>query len=79
MASSQNPGKKLFFSQFGGEQPIPPEFIAAMDRKEEVQPVNNEVEPEALSDTIIESSVKTDRTNERVHDAKQQRGAKQAR
>lgn len=66
MASSQNSGKKLFFSQFGGEQPIPPEFIAAMDRKEEVQSVNNEVEPETLSDTIVESTVKTDRTNERV-------------
>lgn len=66
MAIGKNPGPKLYFSQFGGEQPIPPEFIAAMERAEEVQSVPNDVGPEALSDTIIESSVKTDRTDERV-------------
>lgn len=66
MISTKNKGPKLFYSRFGGEQPIPPEFIAAMERKEEVQPVPNDVEPEDLSDTIIESETKTDRTNERV-------------
>lgn len=59
-------GPKLYFSQFGGEQPIPPEFIAAMERKEEVQPVPNDIGPEALSDTVIESKVETNRTDERV-------------
>lgn len=66
MSIGKNKGPKLYFSQFGGEQPIPPEFIAAMERAEEVQPVPNDVGPEALSGTIIESSVKTDRTDERV-------------
>lgn len=66
MSIGKNKGPKLYFSQFGGEQPIPPEFIAAMDRSEEVQPVPNDVGPEVLSDTIIESGVKTDRTDERV-------------
>lgn len=66
MAVKKNKGPKLYFSQFGGEQPIPPEFIAAMERAEEVQAVPDDVTPEALSDTIVESSVKTDRTDERV-------------
>ncbi len=59
-------GTKLFFSQFGGEQPIPPEFIAAMDRREEVQAVPNDVGAEALDGTIVESKVETNRTDERV-------------
>lgn len=62
---NKNPGTKLFFSRFGGEQPIPPEFIAAMQRYEEEQSVPNEEGPEELSDTIVESEVKTDRANER--------------
>jgi hypothetical protein len=62
-----NLGPKLYFSRFGGEQPIPPEFIAAMERQEEVQPLGENVTgPEALSDTIVESRVETNRTNERV-------------
>lgn len=66
MALSKNPGKKLYFSQFGGEQPIPPEFVAAMERKEERQSVANDVAAEPLSDTIVESRVETDRNDERV-------------
>jgi hypothetical protein len=64
--SNKNPGPKLFFSRFGGEQPIPAEFIAAMERAEEVQAVPNDVQPENLSDTVVESAVETNRTNERV-------------
>lgn len=64
--SNKVAGPKLFFSRFGGEQPIPPEFLAAMGRKEEVQANPNDVGPEALSDTIVESEVKTDRTGERI-------------
>ena len=59
-------GPKLYLSQFGGEQPIPPEFVAAMERKEEVQAVPNDVVPEALSDLIVESKLETNRTGERV-------------
>ncbi len=59
-------GPKLFFSRFGGEQPIPPEFIAAMQRAEEIQAVPNDVPPEDLSDTIVESETTTNRTGERV-------------
>lgn len=64
--SNKNPGQKLYFSQFGGERPIPPEFIAAMQREEEKQSVPEDVGPEELSDTIVESKVETDRNNERV-------------
>ena len=64
--ATRNKGPKLFFSKFGGELPFPPEFIAAMNRREERQPVPNEEGPEALSDTIVESKVETDRTGERV-------------
>ncbi len=63
---AKNPGPKLYFSQYGGEQPIPPEFVAAMQRAEEVQAVVNEEPPENLSDTVVESKVETNRTNERV-------------
>jgi hypothetical protein len=63
--SNKNKGPKLYFSQYGGEQPIPPEFIAAMERAEEIQKVPNDVGPETLSDTIIESKVETDQTGER--------------
>jgi hypothetical protein len=60
-------GKKLYFAQLGGEQPIPPEFIAAMERAEEIQPMGENVTgPETLSDTIVESKTETNRTNERV-------------
>ena len=60
-------GKKLFFAQLGGEQPIPAEFIAAMEREEEIQPLGENVTgPESLSDTIVESKTETNRTNERV-------------
>lgn len=60
-------GKKLFFAQLGGEQPIPPEFVAAMERAEEIQPLGEIVTgPESLSDTIVESKTETNRTNERV-------------
>lgn len=63
--SNKNTGPTLYFSQFGGERPIPPEFIAAMERTEERTSVPNEVGPEELSDTIVESHVETDRKNER--------------
>jgi len=60
-------GKKLYFAQLGGEQPIPPEFVAAMERAEEIQPMGENVTgPETLSDTIVESKVETNRTDERV-------------
>lgn len=62
-----NPGKKLYFSRFGGEQPIPPEFIAAMERWETKQSLGeSKTGPEELSDTVVESRVETDRTNERI-------------
>ncbi len=64
--ASKVKGPKLYFSRFGGEQPIPPEFIAAMERTEETQPVPNDEGPEPLSGTIIESNVTTNRTGERV-------------
>ena len=35
MAQTKSFGPTLYFSQFGGERPIPAEFIAAMDRAEE--------------------------------------------
>ena len=66
MALTKNKGPLLYFSKFGGEQPIPPEFIAKMNRAEEIQAVPNDVTPEALSDTIVESRVETNRTDERV-------------
>lgn len=63
-----NPGKLLYFSQLGGEQPIPPEFIAAMERWETKQSAGgNKVEHTPLSDTVVESRFDTDRTNELVH------------
>lgn len=63
---AKNPGPKLYFSQFGGEQPIPPEFVAAMQRSESLQAVPNDVGPEDLVGDVLESSVTTNRTNERV-------------
>ena len=59
-------GTPLFNSQFGGEQPIPAEFIAAMQRSEKVQPVPNDVGPDGLGDTVVESRVTTDQTGERM-------------
>lgn len=60
-------GKKLIFKQLGGEQSIPPKFIAAMGRGEEVQALGENVtNPETLATTIVESKVETNRTNERV-------------
>lgn len=66
MASSKNPGQKLYFSRLGGELPIPPKFLAAMERKETRQKVNNDVKPEPLSDEVIESETTTDNTNEKL-------------
>jgi len=66
MPSIKNKGPLLYFSKLGGEQPIPPEFIAKMNRAEEIQAVPNDVTPETLSDTIVESRVETNRTDERV-------------
>ena len=48
----KNPGIKLSFEQLGEQVQIPREFIAAMELKETVQAVPNEVEPDALSDTV---------------------------
>lgn len=65
MAQGKNPGKTLYLSQFGGERPIPPEFLAAMNRREEITSVpNTETLPE-LSDEIVESRLETNRTDER--------------
>lgn len=67
MASTpERPNGKLYFSQLGGEQSIPPKFLAAMERREEKQPVKNDAKPEALSDEVVESAIVTDRLNERV-------------
>lgn len=63
--SNKNPGPTLFNSRFGGEQPIPPEFLAAMNRTESVTSVPNDEPLPPLSDTIVESELKTDRTDER--------------
>lgn len=71
----KNPGKALVNIQVGGEQSIPPEFIAIMGRTEVVQAVDNSVLPESLGDEIVESKVVTDRTNERVrHTVKKKKG-----
>jgi hypothetical protein len=35
MAIDKTKGQALYFSQWGGERPIPPEFVAAMERAEE--------------------------------------------
>ena len=62
----KNPGIKLSFEQLGEQVQIPREFIAAMELKETVQAVPNEVEADALSDTVIFSRIETNRINERV-------------
>lgn len=64
MAQGKNLGKTLYLSQFGGERPIPPEFLAAMNRREEVTSVPNFEELPKLSDEIVESRLVTDRTGE---------------
>lgn len=66
MPNPRTYGPSLLSGRNGGEQPIPPEFIAAMNRAEEVQAVPNDVAPKSLTDTVISSEVKTDRTGERV-------------
>lgn len=66
MALTKDKGKKLKFAQLGGEASISPKFISAMGRNEEIQPVPDDVAPEALATTIVESKVETNRTNERV-------------
>lgn len=65
VGQGKNPGKTLYLSQFGGERPIPPEFLAAMNRREEVTSVPNTEELPALSDEIVESRLETNRTDER--------------
>lgn len=60
-----NPGPLLTGDRLGGEQPIPPEFIAAMERHVDVQWNPTTKEPEPLSDTVVESDIVTDRINER--------------
>jgi hypothetical protein len=53
--NNKNSGSTLYFSQFGGERPIPEQFIAAMDRAEERTKVNKEAVLPPLSDEIIEA------------------------
>lgn len=75
MANVTNPGVRLYNSQYGGEQPIPPEFIAAMERVEETQQVPNSTALTALSDTVVESRLETEQTNERkLHVVKKKAG-----
>lgn len=59
MKSNKNPGTTLYFSQFGGERPIPEKFIAAMNRAEKRTKVNKDVELPELSDEIIEARFDT--------------------
>lgn len=66
MANPKTYGPSLLSGRHGGEQPIPPEFIAAMERAEDVQAVPNDVGPLPVGDTIVFSEVKTNRTGERV-------------
>lgn len=61
----KNPGPLLITEQLGGEDPIPVEFRAAMQRIQEVQENPVETGPEELSDLIVESRVEQDRTDER--------------
>ena len=60
-----NPGPLLTGDRLGGENPIPPEFIAAMERHVDVQWNPTTTEPDPLSDTVVESEIATDRINER--------------
>lgn len=53
--SNKNKGPTLYFSQFGGERPIPEQFIAAMDRAEERTKVPIDSELPELSDEIVEA------------------------
>jgi hypothetical protein len=74
--ASKTPGKKMYLSRFGGERSIPEKFLSAMERSEEIQSgIANEDGPEELSDTVVESRMDTDRTNERVrHTVKKKSG-----
>lgn len=65
--SNKNPSTKLYFSQFGGERPIPEKFIAAMERAEERQKVPLDYKLPPLSDEIIEARFDTryENTNEK--------------
>ena len=60
-----NPGPLLTGDRLGGENTIPPEFIAAMERHVDVQWNPTTTEPDPLSDTVVESEIATDRINER--------------
>ena len=62
----KNKGPKLTLPAIGGEDAIPPEFRAAMNRVETQQAVPNDEGPDALSATLVESSITTNRTDERV-------------
>jgi hypothetical protein len=64
---NKNNGPTLYFSQFGGERPIPEQFIAAMDRAEERTKVPTDSELPKLSDEIIEARFDTryENTNEK--------------
>lgn len=65
--SNKNKGPTLYFSQFGGERPIPEQFIAAMDRAEERTKVPLDEKLPELSDEIIEARFDTryENTNEK--------------
>lgn len=66
MAIRKNSGTKRFFAQRGSAEVISPKFLAKMNKATEIQPVANDITAEALSDTIVESKVETDRLDERV-------------
>lgn len=61
----KNSGPLLTSKWVGGESPIPPEFIAAMERGLLIQENPTDIEPTALGDTVVESSVVQERTDER--------------
>lgn len=65
--NNKNSGPTLYFSQFGGERPIPEQFIAAMNRAEERTKVPIDFPLPEPSDEIIEARFDTryENTNEK--------------
>jgi hypothetical protein len=68
MAIDKTKGQALYFSQWGGERPIPPEFVAAMERAEERQsgfPKDAEI-PQYVKDDpdVVEAYLRHKRTQD---------------
>lgn len=64
----KNPSRTIHvYKGLGGERPIPPEFIAAMDRAEDHTPVPNDtVLPTFPSDILVEAHFETNKLGEKV-------------